>query len=259
MANISLHLFPLYVKMLMYREEDMMAEALIGNHVIHYEIMGVRDFKLRTPALMLHGNGESMGIFDGVMAPLLSSRGFVLMDSRYQGESHPVDENEPPEIHYELMASDGMELMENVLGITEYDIIGYSDGAVIALLMAMRSIKVRRLVLIGVNADPEGLKPRAIRSIQKEKKLAEQEGEALKTELCRLMLEEPNITRDMLAGIICETTVFIGKNDEFIRREHSQSIADAIPRGSHTVINGAGHDILSERPGELSDYIRSLL
>ena len=40
-----------------------MPKAVINDQYINYEIAGVRDFKLRTPALLLHGNGESMKVF----------------------------------------------------------------------------------------------------------------------------------------------------------------------------------------------------
>lgn len=62
-----------------------MAEFIHGNQSIHYELAGVREFRLRTPVLLLHGNGEDMHIFDNMIAPLLGAKGFVLMDSRMQG------------------------------------------------------------------------------------------------------------------------------------------------------------------------------
>ena len=129
-----------------------MAKAIINGQNINYEIVGVRDFKLRTPALLLHGNGESMKIFSGFVQQLASSRGFVLMDSRWQGGSYPVSEEDEPRISYELMADDAIKLMEDELGVSEYDVIGFSDGAITALYMALRSIRVRRLILIGVNS-----------------------------------------------------------------------------------------------------------
>lgn len=46
-----------------------MAEFIHGNQSIHYELAGVREFRLRTPVLLLHGNGEDMHIFDNMIAP----------------------------------------------------------------------------------------------------------------------------------------------------------------------------------------------
>ncbi|MBO4305882.1 MAG: alpha/beta hydrolase [Clostridia bacterium] len=236
-----------------------MPKAVINDQYINYEIAGVRDFKLRTPALLLHGNGESMKVFAGLVSILASSRGFVLMDSRYQGGSSPAVEGLVPHISYELMADDALKLMEDELGIGEYDIIGYSDGAITAMLMALRSIHVRKLILIGVNSDPSGLKPKTVRAIKKSMSDAQHRKKRIRYELCRMMLEEPKLTKNDLASIICETTVVYGQKDDAIKREHSSQIADAIPHGSFVEIKNAGHEIPITHYKELSELVRSLL
>lgn len=236
-----------------------MAKAIINEQNIHYELAGIRDFKLRTPALLLHGNGENMKIFSGLVQQLASSRGFVLMDSRYQGGSTPVYEDDDPRIGYDLMADDAIQLMEDVLGIAEYDVIGSSDGAITAILMALRSIRVRKLILVGVNTDPSGIKPKMQRMIRRDLKTACRRNDLVTAELCRMMLEEPNIKNTDLASVICETTVVYGKNDDAIKREHIAAIADAIPRGSFVEIKGAGHDLPVTHPAELAELARSLL
>ncbi len=236
-----------------------MPKAIINDQLINYELASVRDFKLRTPALLLHGNGESMKIFEKFVPLLSASRGFVLMDSRLQGGSEPAEDDTPLDISYELMADDAIKLMEDKLGIGEYDIIGFSDGAITAILMALRSIRVRKLILIGVNSDPSGLKPKMIRTIKKELSFAERKKNPVPAMLLRLMLTEPHITNSDLANVICETTVVYGQKDEAIRREHASAIADAIPRGSFVEIRGAGHEIPVTHPNELAELARSLL
>lgn len=236
-----------------------MARAIINGQSINYEIVGVKDFKLRTPALLLHGNGESMKVFSAFVQPLAASRGFVLMDSRFQGGSIPAEEGEKPRISYELMADDALKLMEQELGVMEYDIIGTSDGAITALLMALRSIRVRKLILIGVNSDPSGLKPKAIRQIKRELAAAQHRHDRIGFELNRMMLEEPKIKNSDLASVICETTVVYGQKDDAVRREHASAIADAIPRGSFVEMKNAGHDLVVTHAGELAELVRSLL
>lgn len=236
-----------------------MAKAIINGHSINYETAGVTDFKLRTPALLLHGNGESMGVFSDFVPLLSLSRGFVLMDSRYQGASSPIDEDAPVELSYELMADDAIQLMERELGVAEYDVIGYSDGAITALCMALKSIKVRKLILIGVNSDPSGLKPKTVRAIKREQKICEKRRDRVGAALAKLMLEEPHLTNSDMASIICETTVVYGQKDEAIKREHTVAIADAIPRGSFVEIKNAGHDVPVTHPNELAELVRSLL
>lgn len=233
-----------------------MAEFIHGNQSIHYELAGVREFRLRTPVLLLHGNGEDMHIFDNMIAPLLSAKGFVLMDSRMQGESFSLDGT--GEISYSAMAEDALALM-NELGINEYDIVGYSDGGIISLIMAMRSFKVRRFFTIGANTDPSGLTAKAVREIRAALRRAQNAGNGREAALLSMMLEQPHITTNQLAGIIAEATIILGKKDCIIDRKHSERIADAIPHGTHILIDGAGHDVPATHPGVLSDLVRTLL
>lgn len=234
-----------------------MAEFIYDNQSIHYEFMGTRDTRLNTPILMLHGNGENMHIFDNTIAPLLNSRCFVLMDSRTQGESYTL-EGGSKALSYTKMAEDAIELMKS-LNIGEYDIVGYSDGGIIALLMAMKSYNVRRVITLGVNISPEGLTPRAVREIKSLYRRAKRKKDEQKMELMRLMLEEPNIPISELSSIFAETTIVLGRKDNIINRKHSESIADAIPRSSHMYIDGAEHDIPITHANVLCDLIKTLL
>ena len=233
-----------------------MPEFIHDNQVIFYELVNPSKFGSRTPILMLHGNGEDMEIFAEVLHPLLNSKSFVLMDSRLQGQSHPL-ENGSVRLSYEAIASDALALMEH-LGIKEYDVVGYSDGGIAALIMAMRKKNVRKILTIGANTDPSGLTLRARREMQSARKRARSEGDELTAELMRLMLEEPHITDAMLSGIICEATIVRGSHDPYVSKKHSERIAALIPRASHITFNGAGHDIPVSCAHELSELIRNL-
>lgn len=226
------------------------------NQQLHYETCGVQDPSI-VPILLLHGNGEDMTTFGRTVAHLLNTHCFVLMDSRSQGDSFPLAGG-MEELHYDDMAEDALALME-FLGIPEYDVVGYSDGGIIALLMASRSMCVRRVVTIGANSSPKGLTLRARHMMERERKRAAAASDLHTAELMRLMLEEPHITLSDLAGIIAEVTVVLGGNDPFIKRLDSMQIADAIPHGSHMLIPGAGHDIPETRPELLADIIRNVL
>lgn len=230
-----------------------MPEFIHDDQSIFYELVNPSKFSERTPVLMLHGNGEDMEIFEYVLLPLLNSKSFVLMDSRLHGKSHPL-ENGSSSLSYEAIASDALALMEH-LGINEYDVVGYSDGGIAALLMAMRSIKIRKLMTIGANTDPNGLTAKARRIMTADLKAALAEGDERAAELNRLMLEEPHIADSQLASIICEVTVVLGSRDSFISRQHSEHITNVIPRASHIVIEGAGHGIPETHATELAELI----
>lgn len=227
------------------------------SHLLHYEACGAEDGGQYTPILLLHGNGEDMTIFGETVAPLLASNRFYLLDSRLHGESRPLADASRT-LHYSDMANDALALMDG-LGVREYDVVGYSDGGIIALIMAMRSMNVRKVITLGANTDPKGLTFFARRALSREYKRCLQRGDALGAELQRLMLEEPHITANELARIVAEVTVVIGSRDHLIDRKHSERIADAIPHGSHRVLEGAGHGIPETHPEALADIIRTVL
>ena len=74
------------------------------------------------------------------------------------------------------------------------DIVGYSDGGIIALLMAMKSFKVRRFFTIGANTDPSGLTAKAVREIKTALRRANHKGDERTAALLSMMLNEPHIT-----------------------------------------------------------------
>lgn len=234
-----------------------MAEFIIDNQVIHYEVAGISEAKLKTPLLMLHGNGEDMHKYDAIIPQIADAKHIVLMDSRTQGESHPL-EGGSASLSYSAMADDAIALMEH-LGLHEYDVVGYSDGGIIALLMARKTYSVRKIIAIGVNSSPEGLTPAATRRIKAEYRKARRKNNEHGMELARLMLEEPNITLSDLSKIIAEVTILLGKKDSIIDRKQSEAIADALPHCSHILIDGAGHDIPATHPRQIVDCIRTLL
>lgn len=234
-----------------------MPEFIHDGQSIFYKTLGADDAGLRTPLLLLHGNGEDMDTFQRVVPLIEHSKRIVLMDSRLQGRSCP-SAGGSERLSYELIASDALALMEH-LGVREYDVVGYSDGGIAGLIMAMRSNRIRKLITLGANTDPSGLTAKARREIRAELKKACGSGDALTAELMRLMLEEPNISADELASIICEVTVILGSRDALISKKHSLRIASSIPRASHIILDGAGHDIPLTHANELAKLILNAL
>lgn len=234
-----------------------MSEFQHYDQIINYELCGSFSSEQRTPVLLLHGNGEDMEIFSQLLPPLMNLKDFVLMDSRLHGKSFPLPGGDE-RLSYEAIADDALALMEH-LGIWDYDVVGFSDGGIAALIMAMHSLNVRRVIAVGANTDPKGLTFRARLDIKREYKRARANGDAYTAELMRLMLEEPHITPDDLAVIAAETTIVLGSRDNLIVKKHSERIADAIPHGSHVYIEGAGHDIPRTHPAALAELIRTLL
>lgn len=190
---------------------------------LHYEKTG-----FGPPLIMLHGNGETHKIFDKA-APLLAERFTVYcIDTRGHGRSSPVSE-----YHYVDMAEDIRCFIE-ALKLPSPVLYGFSDGGILGLLLASRYPGLlSRLIVSGASLNPDstvnGWKRffSAIYKLSKDPKM-------------KLMLEEPNISAEMLGRIEIPVTVLAGSRDMIIER-HTRAIAGGIKNSVLHILPGEGH------------------
>ncbi len=217
--------------------------------MLNYELMGNWDSGC-LPILLLHGNGESMRVFDDSIFPLLDECAFIGLDSRAQG----LSSGEPA--GYRVMADDALALLRH-LGINRCNVVGFSDGAIIAIMLALDSDMFDRAVLIGANIDPKGLKPFVRLEMQIMKAFYKIKRDDRSAQLFDLMLKEPNISPQSLKSINARTYVVVGSKD-MIKRAHTLSIHEAITGSELVVFNGVGHMIPREAPAKLSDLFKDV-
>jgi pimeloyl-ACP methyl ester carboxylesterase len=108
-----------------------------------------------SPVILLHG-GLGHGGNWGYQVPALLNAGYraILIDSRGHGRS---TRDERP-YTYELMASDVAAVMD-ALGVQRAGFVGWSDGAVIALILAAKAPeRVAGVFFFACNMDPGGTK-----------------------------------------------------------------------------------------------------
>ena len=216
---------------------------------LNYELMGNWDAG-RLPVLLLHGNGESMRVFDGSISPLMGECAFIGVDSRAQG----LSSGEPA--GYSVMVDDVLALLR-YLGVNRCNVVGFSDGAIIAIMLALDNDIFDKAVLIGANIDPKGLKPFVRLEIQIMKALYKIKGDSKSAQLYDLMLKEPNISPQSLKSINTRTYVVAGSKD-MIKKAHTLSIHESIKGSELVVFNGVGHMIPQEAPSRLSDVLKSV-
>lgn len=198
------------------------------------------------PLLLLHGNGENSDYFCHQIDYFQETFHVYAPDTRGHGKS---PRGTAP-FTLEQFALDLEDFM-NEKGIGKADILGFSDGANIALLFALKNPgRVRRLILNGADLFPKGVK----RSVQIPiiigygivSFLALFNKKAIpKKEMLGLMVTQPSIAPEELSSLDMPVLVIAGTKD-MIRLSHTQLIARSIP-GSKLAILEGDHFIASRK------------
>jgi pimeloyl-ACP methyl ester carboxylesterase len=213
--------------------------------------------------LVLHGAGgflESMHYFITALAP---THTVIAVDSRGQGRS--TDSVDP--ITYAAMGDDMIQLMDT-LQIDEADVVGWSDGGIIGLDMAMKHPdRVRRLVAIGANYDVSGLDPNGSAFEQHALDIERmydavapdpKHFPVLMQKIAHMLRTEPNYTLDELGRIRAETAIVAGEHDEILR-PHTDALAHAIPGAKEVIVPGASHAGPLEQPDLYNQIVLDFL
>ena len=120
----------------------------VNDVFIYYETYGAGP-----PVLVLHGGLGSIEGMSRQSRALAKSHLVIAADSRGHGRSTDLN----VQLSYALMSDDMSKLLDH-LQIDRVDVVGWSDGAIIGLDLAMRHPEcIRKLVAISANYDVDGL------------------------------------------------------------------------------------------------------
>jgi pimeloyl-ACP methyl ester carboxylesterase len=226
-----------------------------------YEINGFRMYTevygSGPPLLMIHGNNGSMKAFAKNVPYFARHYKVILADSRSQGRS--LDADHP--LTFEMMADDFAALLD-VMHIDSAYVLGWSDGGINALLLAMRHPgKVKKLASTGANlwTDADAFAP----GLWDEAK-AEYESGLRKTyttakekndrKLFLLDWQEPHITLAQLHAIQAPSLIICGDHD-VISIAHTVLIYQNIPHAELWVVPNSGHATLIEHTAEFNKTV----
>src|SRR3954453_19767783 len=199
------------------------------------------------PLLLIPGNGGSIRSFDKTIPYFSKNYKVIAVDSRSQGKSE--DENDS--LSFEMMADDFAALLDT-LHIDSAYVIGWSDGGINALLLAIRHPgKVIKLAATGANITPDSAafvegfwqnEKRYYDTSYNKTWKTKQEKNAWK--LFLLDWDQPNITLEQLHTIKCPSLIICGDHD-LISIEHTALIYKNIPKAYLWVLPNSGHATLS--------------
>src|SRR5450755_3558524 len=129
-----------------------------GNNPAAGKFYDIRGFKMYCetygqgqPVLIIHGNGGSINNFIYQIPYFSKKYKVIIADSRAQGKS----KDDGDSLSYEMMADDYAALL-TAMKIDSACVIGWSDGAINGLLLAIRHPeKVKKLAVTGANLTPD--------------------------------------------------------------------------------------------------------
>lgn len=221
-----------------------------------------------SPVILLHG-GLGHGGNWSYQVPALTRAGYraVLIDSRGHGRS--TRDARPPS--YELMASDVLSVMDT-LNLEKAAFVGWSDGAIISLILAMQApSRVRRVFFFGGNMDTGGVReitwPNPIlmtclgRHAKDYASLSATPGDFMSfaRAIETMMKTQPNYAARDLAAIQTPVAIAQAGHDEFIKPEHAEYLARSIPGAELIILPGVSHFAPLQRPAQFNEAICAFL
>ncbi len=213
------------------------------------------------PVLLLHGGlGHSGNWGNQVPALLASGYRAILIDSRGHGRST----RDARPFMYEQMASDVLAVLD-ALALEKAAVVGWSDGACIALILAMQAPAcVAGVFFFGCNMDPSGTKeisdsaPILNRCFSRHARdyaalsATPDDFKAFAEAVGLMQATQPNYGVDDLAAVRIPVTIVQSEHDEFIKHEHAEYLARSIPGADLVILPGVTHFAPLQRPEQFN-------
>lgn len=249
----------------------LLSSIAFGQQKIHYgnnpaagKYYDVRGIKMYVevygegkPLLLTHGNGGSIAAFSKTIPYFSKKYKVIAVDSRAHGKTVDLKDS----LSFEMMADDFSALLDEMHIDSAY-VIGWSDGGINALVMAMRHPKkVIKLASTGANLTPDStaLLPNLWKEMVKEyndKKDKPRTTAKAKNDWKIFMLDydQPNIPFSALKAIKCPSLIICGDHD-LIPVIHTYKIYEAIPRAYLWVVPNSGHATLIEHTDDFNKLV----
>jgi len=219
------------------------------------------------PVVFLHGGLANSDYWAHQIASVARSHRVIVMDSRGHGRSS----RDARPYTYQLMASDVIAVMDH-LKLPRSAVVGWSDGAIIGLVMAMHyPMRTSRVFAFAANMDPSGVnldatsKPpfsQFIRQAARDyRRLSPtpMNYDAFVQAVTRMWEHEPNYKAADLARIAIPVVIADGDRDAEIKAEHTSYLSRSIPHARLLWFKGGTHFTMMHQPRKFNAEIISFL
>jgi pimeloyl-ACP methyl ester carboxylesterase len=218
------------------------------------------------PVVLLHGGLANANYWGHQVRALDKHYQVIVMDSRGHGRSS----RDAKPYGYDLMASDVLGLMDH-LGIEKAAIVGWSDGAIIGLDIAMHHPeRVTKLFAFAANSDPSGVADVAksevfnsfiARAGEEYKGLSPTptEYKAFVDQITKMWGTQPHWTDADLERIHVPTWIADADHDEAIKRENTEFMAAHVPGAGLLIEPDVSHFSFLQDPQQFTDHVLHFL
>ncbi len=202
--------------------------------------------------VLFHGGLSKTSSLDYLVVPALEEDFHVY---GYDRTAHGFTADQPGSLHFDFQTEEAIAYLEDVVKAPAH-LVGYSDGAIIALMVAItRPDLVKSVVSIGGNFHFSGVKFDMGEPSVSDEDLAEYT--LISPDLPNTLLEkvkrmfeiwknEPNISIADLAKIQCPVLIVSG-DDDVVTLAHTQELYEAIALGQLAIIPGTSHELVKEK------------
>jgi pimeloyl-ACP methyl ester carboxylesterase len=213
-----------------------------------------------SPVILLHGGLANSDYWGNQVRALMPRHTVIVMDSRGHGRST----RDARPYGYDLMADDVVGLLD-YLKVPRADVVGWSDGGILGLDLAMRHPdRVGRVFAFAANTVTSGVTPgveknptfaafieRAKHEYERLSATPKQYGAFLE-QISKMWAEQPNWTDAQLQAIHAPVLVADGDHDEAINRPHTEYIARTIPGAGLLILPNTSHFAFLQDPAMFS-------
>ncbi|MCF5051933.1 alpha/beta fold hydrolase [Pseudomonas syringae] len=223
-------------------------------------VNGIKIYYTRTghgsPVVLLHGGLANSDYWGNQVKALSAKHTVISLDSRGHGRS---SRDEKP-FGYDLMADDVVAVLDS-LKIPRADIVGWSDGAIIGIDLALRHPdRIGKVFAFAANTQTAGVKegveknPTFAAYIERAgKEYAKlsptpKEYNAFVEQISHMWASQPNWTDAQLASIKTPILIADGDHDEAIKREHTEYMAATIPGAGLLILPNTSHFAFLQDP-----------
>jgi pimeloyl-ACP methyl ester carboxylesterase len=201
------------------------------------------------------------------VADLAQDHLVIVADSRGHGRSSRTD----APFGYDLMASDYLALLD-VLQVDKVDLVGWSDGGIIGLDIAMsHPERLDRLFAHAANITTDGVDPSVAEDAVFGAYIGKMAGDYARlsptpdqfdpfvAQISEMWATQPNWTDAEVAAITVPTAVVLGEHDEAITMAHTEHMAATIPGAELVILPGVSHFAMLQDPAAYNAAIRAVI